>query len=69
METLFLDMAVDAWGTPPRDGQPPEVHGAPQPGELYDLAATSTMLANGAVWACHPETEPELAPVAAILRY
>jgi hypothetical protein len=71
IDTLFLDMREDAWGKPGTDGGDPEVHESPQPGdtELWNLAATQTLLADGNVWAIDPETDAEVAPAAAVFRY
>lgn len=71
VHTLFLDMREDAWGKPGVDGAAPEVHEMPQPGdtELWNYAATGTLLTGGDVWAIDPEAEPDVAPAAAIFRY
>lgn len=71
VDSLFLDMHEDVWGVPGADGQAPLVHGAAQPGdtELWNLAATHTLLNGGDVWAIDAEAEPDIAPAAAIFRY
>jgi hypothetical protein len=70
VETLFIDVDVDAWGRIGANGEG-EIHPQPQAGdfELYDFTATSTLLADGDVWAIDRETEPELGHIAAVFRY
>jgi hypothetical protein len=70
VETLFLDVNVEAWGNVGPDGEG-EIHIQPVPGdfELYDFTATQTLLADGDVWAVDRETEPELGYISAIYRY
>jgi hypothetical protein len=69
--TLFLDMRADAWGKPGVDGAAPEVHETAQPGdtELWNVAATQTMLTGGDVWGIDPEADPDVAPAVAVFRY
>ena len=70
VDTLFLDVDVEAWGVVGPDGNG-EIHPRPLPGdmELYDFTATRTLLADGSVWAINREAEPELGHIAAIFRY
>ena len=70
VETLFIDMDVETWGKIDAEGEG-EIHPQPLPGdfELYDFTATSTLLADGDVWAIDREAEPELGHIAAVFRY
>jgi hypothetical protein len=70
VETLFIDVDVDAWGRVSEDGEG-EIHPDPLPGdiELYDFTATRTLLADGDVWAIDREAEPGLGHIAAVFRY
>jgi hypothetical protein len=71
IETLFVPLDSEQWGTLAPDRQLVELHEVRQPGDrdLLDTAAIDTILHGGAVFAV-PATEiPGDGPLAAILRY
>ena len=71
VETIFVPLAKQKWGR--YDAENNEVITKAEPGpeneDLFDLAATQTILNSGQVFAVPPEQMPGGGEVAAILRY
>ena len=71
VDTLFVAVGVQCWGSFAPDSGTVELRQTPQPGDddLLNLAAIHTILTGGQVYAVAPEEVPEHALVAALLRY
>jgi hypothetical protein len=71
VETLFVPVGVQVWGTIDPQTNDVVVHRERQPGDedLLDRAAVETMLAGGMVYTVAPEELPGPGPAAALLRY
>lgn len=71
VETLFVPLATQKWGR--YDAENNKVHLAKEPGsqneDLFDFAASQTLLNSGQVFAVPPEQMPGRGEIAAILRY
>jgi hypothetical protein len=69
--TLFVPLSEELWGTFDAQNNRLEVHAEARPdnADLYDLAATQTILNGGTVYAVEPDDVPGHAPVAAVFRY
>lgn len=71
VDSLFVAVWVQQWGTFDREANIVELHPEAQPGDedLLDLAAIQTLRNGGAVYAVPPEEVPDAPPVAALYRY
>ena len=71
VETLFVPIGKQTWGTFDPAGNNVELHEAKQPGDvdLLDAAATQTILNAGTVFAVQPNEMPDGTALAAIFRY
>lgn len=71
VETLFVAVGLQQWGTFDPDTNAVHLHERAEPGDedLLDLAAVHTLLNGGTVYALEPEKVPDEAPLAAVLRY
>jgi Bacterial archaeo-eukaryotic release factor family 3 len=71
VDTLFVPIGVQQWGSFDGDSRMVEVHREAMAGDedLFDIAAMYTLLRRGTVYAVAPERMPDHTPAAAILRY
>jgi hypothetical protein len=71
VESLFVAVGIQQWGTVDADTLEMTVHEERQSGDedLLDLAAVHTMLHSGDVFALQPGELPGAGPAAALLRY
>ncbi|MEO8596508.1 MAG: hypothetical protein ABI759_24530 [Candidatus Solibacter sp.] len=71
IEALFVAVGVQLWGRfDPSTNETAVVdHPAPESQDLLNLAATSTYLARGSVYALPPDQVPGEGPLAAVFRY
>jgi hypothetical protein len=71
IDTLFVPLGVQRWGTFDPDKRTVHLHPEAQPGDedLLDLAAIHTYLNGGTVYALKSEQMPDKTPVAALFRY
>jgi Bacterial archaeo-eukaryotic release factor family 3 len=71
IDTLFVAVGVQQWGSFDSGSRTVEVHQEAQAGDedLLDVAAMYTLLRRGTVHALTPESVPERTPAAAITRY
>ncbi|MDD3581859.1 MAG: hypothetical protein PHW74_12665 [Desulfobacca sp.] len=70
IETLFVAVGKQQWGTFDPQGHAVAVHPEPEPGDqdLLDLAALHTLLKGGSVFAVKPENVPDGSLLAAVFR-
>jgi hypothetical protein len=71
VETLFIAVGFQQWGTFDPAMNTVQVHEETEPGDedLLDLAAIQTLLNGGTVYAVEPEKVPDEALLAAVFRY
>lgn len=71
VETLFVALDVQRWGTFDPDTNEVQVRDDPLPGDedLLDFAAVHTLLNGGTVYTVNLEKMPDGVPLAAVLRY
>lgn len=71
VDTLFVDLSAERWGTFDPKQESTEVHKTRQVGDedLHDLAAAETLLHGGTVYSVECEQIPCGRPVAALFRY
>ena len=71
VETLFVAVGLQQWGTFDPATNTVQVHEETEPGDedLLDFAAIQTLLNNGTVYAVEPEKVPDEALLAAVFRY
>jgi hypothetical protein len=71
VETLWVSLAVERWGSFDEETDTVEVRETPKPGDhdLLDLAAIQTLLAGGTVYAAETGDLPGDGPISALLRY
>lgn len=71
IETLWVAVGIQQWGTFDPDTNEIHLHSEAQTGdlELLDLAAVYTLLNDGTVYAVEPEQVPGHRPAAAVFRY
>jgi hypothetical protein len=71
VDTLFVALGVQEWGTfnPPAQEVRLSPHPEPAHADLLDLAAIHTFLNRGTVYAVAPEQVPDQTTAAAVLRY
>jgi hypothetical protein len=71
VDTLFVALGVQMWGTFDPQTATVDIHDQAQPGDLdlLDLAAAETLLKGGAVYAVEPDQVPNQGLLAAIFRY
>ncbi|MBD0293422.1 MAG: hypothetical protein ICV70_07610 [Jiangellaceae bacterium] len=71
METLFVPVGEQRWGTVDTQTLDVVVHSDREPGDedLLDRAAMHTLLSSGTVFAVPEEEVPGPGPAAALLRY
>ena len=71
VHVLFVAKGVEQWGTFDPDAAGVELHDTAEPGDadLFDLAATRTLLNGGTVYAVEPEKVPGGLAIAAVFRY
>jgi hypothetical protein len=71
IETLFVAVGIQRWGTFNREEDSVLLHCEPQPGDrdLLDFAAAWTHRNGGMVYALEPQRLPDSAAAAAIFRY
>jgi len=71
VDTLFVAVGVQCWGSFVPDSGTVQLRQTPQPGDedLLNLAAIQAILNGGQVYAVAPEEVPEQALLAALLRY
>jgi hypothetical protein len=71
VDTLFVALGVQRWGSFDPADNTVTVHMDHQPGDddLLDLAAVQTFLNGGAVYAVNPDEVPDDRNIAAIYRY
>lgn len=71
VDTLFIDVDVQVWGTADPDTNSVTIHPEAESGDedLLDLAAVQTLLNSGTVYAVPSENVPEQAKLAALFRY
>ena len=71
VDTLFVAVGMQQWGSFDADSRTVEVHQEAIAGheDLLDAAAIHTLLGRGTVHALAPEQMPDRTPAAAVLRY
>jgi hypothetical protein len=71
VETLFVAIGIQQWGTFDPDTQEVKIarEATPEHEDLLDYAALHTFLNSGTVYAVSPDNVPDDAPLAAIMRY
>jgi release factor family 3 len=71
VDTLFVPVGEQQWGTADPQTLQVSVHDQPQPGDedLLDRAAIHTIFTSGTVFAVPPQQVPGPGPAAALLRY
>ena len=71
VETLFVTVGIQRWGSLSLDTNVVQLHEEAEPGseDLLDLAAVQTLLNRGTVYAVEPEKMPDEAALAAVFRY
>jgi hypothetical protein len=71
IDSLFVPLGVEMWGTYDFDTNRLEVHSEQKPGDtdLLNLAAMQTVLNAGTVYAVPPEEMPDNSTIAAVYRY
>ena len=71
IDSLFVPLDTELWGTYDFNAQKLSVHDAQQPGDadLLDLAATQTILNGGTVYAVPRQDMPDGSAIAAVYRY
>jgi Bacterial archaeo-eukaryotic release factor family 3 len=71
VDTLFVAVGEQRWGTADPQTLQVRIHDQPQPGDedLLDRAAVHTLLTSGSVFAVPPQQVPGPGPAAALLRY
>jgi hypothetical protein len=71
VETLFVALGLQQWGTFDPQTNAVHLHQQPQPGDedLLDFAAIHTLLNGGTVYAVDPHKVPGHKPLAALFRY
>jgi hypothetical protein len=71
IDSLFVPVGVEMWGTYDFDTNQLEVHSAQKPGDvdLLNLAAMQTVLNGGTVYAVRQEEMPDNTTIAAVYRY
>ncbi|HKL56999.1 MAG TPA: hypothetical protein VJ854_01260, partial [Sphaerochaeta sp.] len=71
VETLFVALGVQAWGTFDPETEKVQLSETQQAGDedLLDLAAGKTLVKGGSVFALSPQEIPDKALVGALLRY
>lgn len=71
VETLFVAMGVQRWGTFDPQSHMVQLHEEAKPGDedLLDFTAVQTILNGGTAYALEPEKMPETALLAAVFRY
>jgi hypothetical protein len=71
VETLFVAVGLQQWGTFDPETNTVRVHEEAEPGDedLLDFAAVQALLNSGTVYAVEPEKVPDEAPLAALFRY
>ena len=71
VETLFVPLDVQRWGTFDASAGTIDIHEEMQPGDvdLLDLAAVHTLINGGTVYAVDSGHVPGDGPLAALLRY
>lgn len=71
IETLFVALNLQLWGSFDAQANVTQLHSEPEPGDadLLDLVAVHTLLNGGAVYALAPEAVPGQGSLAAVFRY
>lgn len=71
VETLFVAVGLQQWGTFDPETKTVRVHEEAEPGDedLLDFATVQALLNSGTVYAVEPEKVPDEAPLAALFRY
>jgi Bacterial archaeo-eukaryotic release factor family 3 len=71
VDSLFVAMGVEVWGTVSPETGKVQVHQESQTGDedLLDLAALHTLFNSGVVFVVPPEKAPDEEPLAAVFRY
>ena len=71
VETLFVAVGLQQWGTFDPETNTVQVHEEAEPGDedLLDFAAVQALLNSGTVYAVEPEKVPDETPLAAVFRY
>ena len=71
VSVLFVALGVQEWGTFDRESRKLRLYDAASPNteDLLDFAAAHTLMKGGTVYCIEPETVPDNAKIAAILRY
>ncbi len=71
VDTLFVAVGQQHWGTFDPQTDTIDIHGEEEPGDedLLDLAAVQTLLHGGKVYALEPAKVPDGVPLAAVFRY
>lgn len=71
IDTLFVGLGVQQWGTFDPEEHTATFHSEPKPGDedLLDFAAVHTYLNGGTVYPLKPEEMPDQTPLAALFRY
>jgi hypothetical protein len=71
VETLFVAVGLQQWGTFDPETNTVQVHEEAEPGDedLLDFAAVQTLLNGGTVYAVEPDKVPDEALLAAMFRY
>jgi release factor family 3 len=71
VDSLFVAMGKEVWGTVSPETGKIQIHQEPQPGDedLLDLAALQTLFNSGTVFVVPPERVPDDKLLAAVFRY
>lgn len=71
VETLFVAVGLQQWGTFDPQTRKVRLHQKPKPGDqdLLDLAGVQVLLHGGSVYAVEPESVPDGPPIAALFRF
>ena len=71
VSVLFVALGVQEWGTFDRESRKVRLYDTSSPNteDLLDFAAAHTLMKGGTVYCVEPETVPDNAKIAAILRY
>jgi hypothetical protein len=71
VDSLFVAIGEEVWGTVSPETDKVQIHQEPQPGDedLLDLAALQTLFNSGTVFVVPPERVPDDELLAAVFRY